>query len=50
MITMMINIINELSDNENSKVGRPSLYSNEDYIKAIFRRLRTGLQWSELDS
>ena len=49
MITMTLKIINELSPKD-SDVGRPSLYNDEVYIRAMFKRLRTGVQWCELES
>ena len=48
---MTINIIEELMPTrELTLVGRPAIYNNEEYIRAMFKRLRTGVQWCELKS
>ena len=51
MITMTMNILEELtSSHKPNYVGRPAIYTTKEYIRAIFKRLRTGVQWCELDS
>ena len=47
LITLFIKIVKQLCPQNKSKVGHPIKYETEVYLNLIFRRMRTGIQWSE---
>ena len=43
-------LIKEIDDLGKYKTGRPAKLGNEEALKCIFKVLRTGMQWREIDA